>query len=1584
MRTLKIGYNIKQEGLRDITPETMADTQGKLQSDHNEENSIARIRLDGVEKYSINNRAKISELEKLSIKHQTEIDFIKNTPTRFDLAATELFVNEYNTLKTAIPDNMPDSDILTTSFATREDGNFEYGLLKNPRAKYYGAVDKAVNLQSLFGSSIKDVHYGEKSASLWILTSDGIGNKGYIYRCSDSFIDGELNILQYWIIESPGANFEYNGIAEFFFNGESYLLVAVSEEGAGSGHYLNKYHLSISNGSVLITDGKEQSPGVARYKDTGEILDGELSSSTFTNLVETASLTVNGDLRGIDIVNNKIFVAVKEFNNTDENFDSKGYSLIFRCLITTSGISTSSINTKIYKLDEILEDFINEDKSAGGSDIYDIYGIAAKKSNDLNFVNIDQSELDSIYSQNDESYQLFVAAKNRSTGRKKIVLIDTKGLDTKGSNDYYFKSNISKLEMGSYTGEDSYPFIATNVNNNVYEICETPTRKILAVHETFGYDIFQGTEKYTLKTKKYYDSENHHAQLLVRTKSVSLNKNNMFYVSPDQAHTIKLSGGEIRVRTPNSGDILNICSYYSGIPYTARPDKTVMLYKDSSNVLSGVSSVTINGDVNSGTVLYIAHKEGSSYLMRSASMIDINATVAQNGDAAGNYGTITTSSITIASGDLGAFNGSVAFDQITGKLWVSTDRGFVVNIPEGSVTLSAGSVDNYFRAVKHYGDVESEDATDGSHIIAITAYDGKLYVATYVPDGVSADPVNTIVRVFDSVRSTFSQPFSTDMFVINGIVRDMAANDSGLFATIVGDISDYTNTARSSIRCVYTKQFDNDVFESTEVFDEFNFFANEGTGNSNPSYEVTAAKFFERDNDTSKYRDLEWCLPRRGMIFALKSKSSLSPLHGKLQIVDYSNIDRPAMWAEFNITKDNSPSIPPWLAGVSGALLHGSGQINDLTFIDDRLFVARENSGYGVTVNVIDFLRNNAYIIVDPVGGSGSVMTGMQFGYKDLLEDKTGNLNERNNASFHYSGFVNSNIKVGSGRITCMDSAFITNKINENVLTPYVIVGRERTVSNGHGGVDIINARTLESIVNIGPNRGDVKKVVLNPDGSAFVAINNPTNSGSATIWKINDIRLISNDNDNYIEDFAAQRVNIYYPDAASAINITDMKVYHYTNTLGEKNNIIYTSFADNISGSVGRTGAVRFNYETIAMAGDGSGEFLNNAEFIFTSKSTNNLISSIDFMDDRVMLAFKNAGTEYNFVVLKQIPAETSPAGYANKWIPILGDDGTASFNKTIGYQDLHYNGIKSNINRIDSVRELSLVFNMTERGVVVNKFPFITRSKWLSTPKNVNYNTTAVAIARDVYVDEGYITEIIDRNDESLVFDGNWQESASGEIVNYSAPLFDRATGKKQIGGKLLTSSGSPYNSNTYYDFKPFDVAKNNGFFVYVDGVNIEELGYDYNDNVLMIAKDKPLQVIDIFDLNSYNYKNNFIDKKFATVSLNDENSTLSFYKTESGTLYNSGSTDYSGIVVNADVSQSPVVVVTAFGKQLAAFTNNEGIDNPSLDNVQSPLTITGASGEVIPVNKIIVKAKSNKSVSKVSVSTYNVKLTERLYNI
>jgi len=45
----RVKYNLRLESLEDIKPETLADADGRLQSDHNRLNEIARNKLDNVE-----------------------------------------------------------------------------------------------------------------------------------------------------------------------------------------------------------------------------------------------------------------------------------------------------------------------------------------------------------------------------------------------------------------------------------------------------------------------------------------------------------------------------------------------------------------------------------------------------------------------------------------------------------------------------------------------------------------------------------------------------------------------------------------------------------------------------------------------------------------------------------------------------------------------------------------------------------------------------------------------------------------------------------------------------------------------------------------------------------------------------------------------------------------------------------------------------------------------------------------------------------------------------------------------------------------------------------------------------------------------------------------------------------------------------------------------------------------------------------------------------------------------------------------------------------------------------------------------
>jgi hypothetical protein len=1588
---IKVKYNFKVRNIKDITPETLVDIDGKLQSEHNDENTVARNKLERVGALAINNRAKISELEKLTIKQQTEIDFIKNTPTGFDLATTELFQNEFGTVRDISSDGIPSADILTDVYAPRSDGNFEFGILKNPRTKYLGASDSVVNLNGLFGTEIHDIHYGDKTGSIWIITSDGTGKRGYLYRCSPQFINGNLNILQYWILNELGGTREYYSVAESYYDGKITLFVGVSDETGAGAHYINRYRLNHNTSTNIITvaDGTELIAGVAYYKSTGDILDGEVSTTIADLAVERVDISEPGYMRGMEIVNDRVYMIINnDTNNSEEEIDKPGYSFIRRIKITTFGVLASGANTFKYKLDDILEDTINQTRTSGGEGSWEAVGITVVKTqNSAILSDYTQSKIDSIYNNDPNSKKFYIAAQHRGTVKKKrIFKVDFNNVETLNSTNSLYRMTVIDNSIPGFTASNTKPFITMSANYNILEVAQiSSTNKTLAIHEMNGFDTFLGNIKYAAKVKRYFNIENYHAQLAGAVEAVAVNQQQAFTSIYDNEFSFYTAGNVLRERTVFSQglSIINYHPFYNGEPLFSKPLVSFYIDRGDGNGIDTVTSLTIQGTVTSGTALIAAYKSGSAYLAIKANMSDIltAASAPKIGtDISLDYDVLPGASIPIIAGNIGAFDGNIAYDPIMSKLWVGTTSGFIHNIDIAGGTLAFDSTKS-IKVIKLYDYNSQGQPTDGSKITGLTVFANQAYISQYTPDASSAAPKNSIIRRFDLTKSTATQPFSNETFAIEGLVKDMEASSVGLFATTTSGTA-LTTQGKSFVYSILTKQFNNDVFESTEVFDEFNFFKNpinlglsSGTI-SHLGYNVTTSKYFEREKAVNEYQNKEWTLPKKGLIFGLHNTAALTSL-GKLQIVDFSDVNNPQLWAEFNVS--SSTNNNPALKGVSGSILHGSGQIDAVTFINDKMFVGRRNSGYGTSINVIDFANNNAFIIVDRMSGNGDLYSGMQFGYKNVEPDKTGNLNERNNADFHYSGLVNPNIKVGNGKINSMDSSYVKNKINENLLVPYVIVGRD-SVSNS-GGVDIINANTLESIVGIGPSKGSVKKVWLNNDGSAFAAINGAA-SGEVTIWKINDIRLIPRDGSQYVTDFLAQEVRPYYPNEQRALNLTDMKVQHYIDTLGVEKNIIYATFADYTDGTNGRTMAVKFNYETVAEAGGAvtnPAEFSNNVEVIYHSNSTSGAVTSIDYMDDRIFLSFYDNINKFKMATLKRMPfnPDTSLTGFSNDWFPVLGQNGQT--DRFIDYTDLNYNGIKMPINNLNAVQNLSMVFANTDKGSVLFKFPFVTKSKWESNIKPIVFNANAVALARDVFIQNGDVTETIDRNDSKIKYQGSWTEETPSVVVPFSAPLYDRSIGLNGMGAKLSKSDGTNIVSD-FKKYQPFTFSTDAGISIFYDGVDIQDLAYDYNSNVLMTEYAEPVKTFDFFDTNSADWKTTYKNSKQSTITMRDSDTTVTFFSMQSGSLTNATIDHQSEVLYELNVSQVPTVSVYAFGKQLATIQNEETIGQ-SLATTQKLLEITNPDGTKTPVDRVIVKGKNNKPVKSVKVSTYNVSIPKEI---
>lgn len=1597
----KVKYNLRLDNLEDIRPETLSDRNGILQSDHNRLNDIARNKLKVVEKTVRNNQAKLSEIEKLTIKQQTEIDFIKRTPTNFDLARVELFQNRFGTRKELVTDGIPDAEIITELFEPREDGNFEFGVLKNPRSKYLGAVEKAVNLSSLFGSSRKDIAYGETTRSIWIVTSDGPGERAYLFRCGLEFIDGQLNILSYWQLDAAGGSREHTGVCESTFNGVTTIMVGVSDESGFGAHFINRYRIRYNEKENLVTiaDGQESSPLVPIFKGNGEILDGEVSTTIADLSVERVDISDPGKLRGLETVNEYLYIAIQnDSTSSEEEIDSFGYSFIRRVTITDIGVLTGGVNTYKYKLDDILEDGLNQNT---GSNKWDLYGISAYRiTNTLQqYSNVDQADIDDSF-ENSEDRNLFYIGVQNSSGLKRIALLDLNFADLPTNNPNFNKGfqNINTLssDISGYTNQTSAPFITTLLDRTLLEVHQSNTSDIIAIHDLSGYDLFQGMVDYSAKVKRYFNTENFHAQLGVVVNAVAANQTQAITAGPDNDFSFTTAGGTRNRNLGTSparfseGNIFNFHNYLSGQPFWAKPQYTFAVTDGVDNPVSGVAALTWEGDVNSGTALYVSYL--NNYEQPSLIKVDsndINSVNPQIGaDNFSQYEILTGTDSTPVSGSIGAFAGPVAYDPVNNKLWVATTNGFIHNITDGGNTLDF-NIGNSFKVLKTYPQSVSNfgEITDGSLITALSIFDNQAYVGMNVPDNFGNAPDNTIVRVFDIDRSTSTQPISTSLFAVKGSVKDFNITDNGFYIT----------RGESNIDKVYESQFGNNVFESTEVFDEFNFFANPVASASNGNQfgnSIKSTTFMTKQKSTEAFQKREWVLPRRAVAFGIKSTSDNTINPGKLKILDYSDVNNPLDWATFDISFSSVSN--PTNFGVSGALLSGSGEIDSLTFIDDKLFVGRRDYGIGTVVNVIDFANDSATILVDTIAGLGSTFSGLRFGFKEIEEVKTGGLNEANNPDYHYSGIANPNIKLGTGRILDMDSALLSNNTNSSITTPYVIIGHEDT-GIGSGSVSVINANTLESVVGIGPGTGSAKKVVINPDGSAFAA----TQSG--VIYKIDDVRLIGKDNAQYTADFSAQSITPFYPtdtgSTSTVNNLTDFKVKNYINTLGNSRNIIYATFAE---GSGSASMAVKFEYETVAEAGGSTAsEFLNNAEIIYFDPSADRNVNSIDFLDNRIFLAFEDPRNDFRMSVLKKfdiVADEESP--YSNNWTPILGSNGAVP--NFVDYIDLYYNGIKSQITNLTSIPRMSLLFADTEAGSIVFKFPFVEKSKWFSTTQTIRADVNAVALARDAFVEDGFVTEFIDRNDSRIEFTGNWSDEVSPVTLPYTAPLYNLPEGRKKMRGKIVDNLGQVFNPSTFNIYDPFSVALDNGISFAWDGIditnyNLQDGGnYDYNDNILMIKNENGVQVFDFVSITPGNV--DFLPlfekgKPLATVSLNDFNSSIKFFDTISTYKASNTTNAFFEETVNFDISQNPVIVIkTLDGTPLSTFqeatATGEADGNESAELVTDNLAttqklITDPLGN--PVNTIVLTGRSaksqNKFTKKVKVSTFNFSIRERL---
>ncbi len=1592
---VRVDYNLKHENIRDISPETIADISGKLQSDHNRDNEIARIKLDQLGRRVNDNIAKISELEKLTIKQQTEIDFIKSTPTNFDLADTEHFFNRFGTLRTVAPDGVPEAEILTDTYAARSDGNFEIGLLKNPRSKMLGGVERVVNIASLFGAEKHDISYGETTNSLWILTSDGPGERGYLFRCSPNFIDGQLNVLSFWILDALGGDLQHYGICENTFNGITTLFIGVSDE-TGSGHFICRYRLRYneSENIVTIADGKESSPLVPIYKGKGEILDSDVSSSIADLGVERVDISEPGVMRGLEAVNQYLYMVIQnDTNDSEEEIDNIGYSFIRRVLITDAGVLASSINSVKYKLDDITEESTN---GANTTTSNNVFGIAAYRlTTPLQaFSNVDSANITNAFNNDDNTKYFYLSLQHKTTNAKRIALINLKDSEVSIA-DPNFNIGFARINtlvsefMGFNIDEETQPFITTLLDRTLLEVNQTTngSQNLIAIHDLNGYDLFQGNIDYTAKVKRYFPTEQFHGQLGVIVNGITVNNQAAVTAGPDNSFFFTTGAGNRTRNTLTSppqfatGNILHYHTYLSGSPFWARPSFTFAVTDGVTSPVSGIASIAWKGTQTSGEALYVAYLNSTQQnALMEVDGNDIITTNPQLGaDGFSQYEILTGSIVTPTAGNLGSFNGSVAYDPITEKLWVSTSLGFIHNITDGGNTLDFSQGDS-FSVLKVYGTTStSGNITDGSTIVGLSVFNNTAYVAASVPDNnLNASP-NTIVRVFDIDRSTSTQPLSTSIFVVKGKVEDISVSDNGMFVA----------RGLSTIEKVYTSQTDNNIFESTEVLDEFNFFKNPvvTTGSAGQlGFDVDAVALMRKNKSSDSFQKREWIIPRRSIIAGIHTDFSNTLYAGKLQIIDYADVDNPVLWSEFNIAKG---TFNPVNIGSSGSLLVGSGQIDAITSVDDKIFVARNTSGFGVSVNVIDFANDIATIIVDPVSGQGNIYSGMQFGFKEAETDKTGGLNERNNPDYHYSGFVNPKIKVGPGRITSMHAAMVTNKTDQNVLTPYVVVGHTQPTGAGaSGALTVINGNTFESVIGVGPGRGTVKKVHINSDGSAFAALD------SGIFYKIEDVRLVQSDQADYVTDFLAQRVDAWYPDSSSADSLSDFKVQNFIDTLGRSRNIIYAAFNE---GSGNPTMAVKFEYEIVADAGGGvsnASEFLNNAEVIYYTPTSQYGVTGIDYMDNRIFLSFRDPTNGFRMAVLRKQDFQVEDDEYSNNWTPILGTNGV--IDQYIDYNDLNYNGIKSEIKSIQAFQDISLLLANTKNGSVIFKFPFTASSRWFSTIKTIAQDINAVALSRDVVIADSFVSEFIDRTDERITFEGSWQDQNAAVTLPFTSDLFNKSDGKKKMRGKLVDAGGFPFKTSDYVNFQPFAVAPENGIDLFFNGSGVTNFGYDFADNILMIQRDDNIQSYDFIDVAPGDIKYKPIydaGKQLATISLNEQDTAVSFFINRIASLTNDTSDAFQTTSVEFNISQNPAIAIyTLDGRPIAtvqeASATGEIGDADESDLVKSDVAstqklVTDPDGN--PVSSVVLtgrKARNEgKTTVKVTLKTFDFKITERL---
>lgn len=200
----------------------------------------------------------------------------------------------------------------------------------------------------------------------------------------------------------------------------------------------------------------------------------------------------------------------------------------------------------------------------------------------------------------------------------------------------------------------------------------------------------------------------------------------------------------------------------------------------------------------------------------------------------------------------------------------------------------------------------------------------------------------------------------------------------------------------------------------------------------------------------------------------------------------------------------------------------------------------------------------------------------------------------------------------------------------------------------------------------------------------------------------------------------------------------------------------------------------------------------------------------------------------------------------------------------------------------------------------------------------------------------------------------------------------------------GSTITKPDGTTVVNDFTKYQPFTFRTDAGISVFYDGTSIENAGFDYNSNVLMTDYAEPIKVFDFFDTVNADWKSVYKNSKLSTVTMRDSDTTFAFFNTNSGTLTNDTVEHQSDVLYDLNISQVPVVSVYAFGKQLATFENPDsaGKDGKDLATTQKLLEINAPDGTKTPVDRVILKGKNNKSVKSVRVSTYNVKLREKLY--